>query len=271
MVGHERTGRLCPQHHFRDLYQKISWPAGSRNPRALWQDGHALQDKRRDWGPGEGNMALSGEDSPEGGLLFPEVRCLEFILENGLPVWRYQALDLVLEKRVLLSQAHRSTRMSFGRSVIVMKYWPKIMGCPNCGSIFMVNRDLSILPEKKTCVCRNQPAISDQSETRQPVKTSRCHFNTLRVPIMPNMRKTMKTIRKIKKSIFAIPAAAAETPPKPNSAAMIEIIRNMTAHFNIILSPFHRRRGLLVAPLCQNPVSPDEKWPTHALFLNVSV
>jgi hypothetical protein len=173
MVGHERTGRLCPQHHFRDLYQKISWPAGSRNPRALWQDGHALQDKRRDWGPGEGNMALSGEDSPEGGLLFPEVRCLEFILENGLPVWRYQALDLVLEKRVLLSQAHRSTRMSFGRSVIVMKYWPKIMGCPNCGSIFMVNRDLSILPEKKTCVCRNQPAISDQSETRQPVKTSR--------------------------------------------------------------------------------------------------
>jgi hypothetical protein len=49
----------------------------------------------------------------------------------------------------------------------------------------------------------------------------------------PKMRKVKKIARKIKKSIFAIPAAPAAISEKPSSAAMIEMTKKIAAHFSI--------------------------------------
>lgn len=46
----------------------------------------------------------------------------------------------------------------------------------------------------------------------------------------PRMRKITQIAKKIKKRIFAISAAPAAMPPKPNRAAMIEITKKMAAH-----------------------------------------
>ena len=46
----------------------------------------------------------------------------------------------------------------------------------------------------------------------------------------------MVIMMKTTKIIFAIPAAASEMPPKPKIAATMEIITQITSHFNIIVS-----------------------------------
>ncbi len=45
--------------------------------------------------------------------------------------------------------------------------------------------------------------------------------------------------QKMKNSIFAIPAIEPAIPPKPNTAAMIAIIKKVSAIFNIINSPLY--------------------------------
>jgi len=51
---------------------------------------------------------------------------------------------------------------------------------------------------------------------------------------MARNSKVKKITRKMKKSIFAMPVAAAAMPVKPNAAAMIAIIRKNKAHFSNI-------------------------------------
>ena len=46
----------------------------------------------------------------------------------------------------------------------------------------------------------------------------------------------MKRSKKMKKRIFAIPAALAASPVKPNSAAMMAMIKNMADHESITTS-----------------------------------
>jgi hypothetical protein len=57
------------------------------------------------------------------------------------------------------------------------------------------------------------------------------------------MRKTKNATIKIKKSTFAIPAAAAEIPVKPNRPAMIETIRKKMANLSILSSADGSRSG----------------------------
>jgi len=48
------------------------------------------------------------------------------------------------------------------------------------------------------------------------------------------IKKTTKIIRKMKKRIFAIPAAAMAIPVNPKSAAMIDTMKNMIAHLSMM-------------------------------------
>jgi len=48
------------------------------------------------------------------------------------------------------------------------------------------------------------------------------------------IKKAIKTIRKMKKRILAIPAAAAEIPVNPKSAAMIATIKKIIAHLSMM-------------------------------------
>jgi hypothetical protein len=55
----------------------------------------------------------------------------------------------------------------------------------------------------------------------------------------PSTTKVMQIAKKIKKSTFAISAAPSAIPPKPNSAATIEITKKIAAQRSIIsLYPF---------------------------------
>ena len=54
--------------------------------------------------------------------------------------------------------------------------------------------------------------------------------------INPPTREIRNKMMKIKNRIFAIPAAAAAIPKKPNIAAIIATIRNTTAHPNMAAS-----------------------------------
>jgi hypothetical protein len=50
------------------------------------------------------------------------------------------------------------------------------------------------------------------------------------------INEIINNTRKIKKMIFAIEAAPAATPPKPNMAAMIAITRKIRVQRNIVLT-----------------------------------
>jgi hypothetical protein len=52
--------------------------------------------------------------------------------------------------------------------------------------------------------------------------------------LFPKMSDTTKNIRNTTKRIFAIPAAPAAIPPKPNTAAIMAIIKNVTDQRNIL-------------------------------------
>ena len=54
-------------------------------------------------------------------------------------------------------------------------------------------------------------------------------YNVRLLPARPAIRATTKITRKRKNSIFAMPAEAAATPPKPNTAAMIAVTKNTRA------------------------------------------
>ena len=54
------------------------------------------------------------------------------------------------------------------------------------------------------------------------------------------MRQTRNMTRKMKNSILAIPAAAAAIPPNPKIAAMIAMIKKISAHRSIANSPCNR-------------------------------
>jgi hypothetical protein len=53
----------------------------------------------------------------------------------------------------------------------------------------------------------------------------------------PMTRRTMKITTKMKKSNFAIPAAAEAIPPNPNKAATKAITKNTTAQYSIDVPP----------------------------------
>jgi len=53
---------------------------------------------------------------------------------------------------------------------------------------------------------------------------------------IPNKRLITNNTRKIKNKTFAIDAAPAAIPPKPNNAAINAMIRNIITSRNIILS-----------------------------------
>jgi hypothetical protein len=52
----------------------------------------------------------------------------------------------------------------------------------------------------------------------------------------PKISDNRNNTIKMKNKILAIPAAPAAMPPKPNTAAIIATIRNMTVQRNIVLS-----------------------------------
>ena len=54
--------------------------------------------------------------------------------------------------------------------------------------------------------------------------------------VLPRISEIRNSTMKIKNNTFAIPAAPAAMPPKPNIPAMIATIRNMIVHRNILLS-----------------------------------
>ena len=56
------------------------------------------------------------------------------------------------------------------------------------------------------------------------------------VLLLPNNKLSTNSTRKIKNNTLAMPAATAAIPPKPNTAAMIAIIRKITVQRNIIVS-----------------------------------
>lgn len=53
------------------------------------------------------------------------------------------------------------------------------------------------------------------------------------VDLLPKIRLRMKSTKKIKNKIFAIPAAPAAIPPKPKMAAMMATIKKITVQRNI--------------------------------------
>ena len=54
--------------------------------------------------------------------------------------------------------------------------------------------------------------------------------------VRPRIREIRNSTIKIKNNTFAIPAAPAAIPPKPNTPAMIAIMRKITVHRNIIIN-----------------------------------
>jgi hypothetical protein len=52
--------------------------------------------------------------------------------------------------------------------------------------------------------------------------------------LFPKMSDTTKSIRNTTKRIFAMPAAPAAMPPKPNTAAIMAIIKNVIDQRNIM-------------------------------------
>jgi hypothetical protein len=67
-----------------------------------------------------------------------------------------------------------------------------------------------------------------------PINNSACYFLEKRDP--PNTNAPIKRTRKIKNNILAIDAAPAAMPVKPNTAAIIAIMKNVAAHFNIVVN-----------------------------------
>jgi hypothetical protein len=59
------------------------------------------------------------------------------------------------------------------------------------------------------------------------------------LPLHPKKKKTTQITRKRKNKTFAIPADAAAMPPNPNIAAIIAMIKKVTAQPNIIFTPFY--------------------------------
>lgn len=50
----------------------------------------------------------------------------------------------------------------------------------------------------------------------------------------PAIAETINSTKKTKKRILAMPAAAPATPPKPSTAAMMAMIRNVSDHDNMM-------------------------------------
>jgi hypothetical protein len=57
------------------------------------------------------------------------------------------------------------------------------------------------------------------------------------LPLQPRKKKITQITRNRKNKNLAIPADAAAMPPNPNTAAMIAIIRKITAQPNIVSPP----------------------------------
>ena len=51
----------------------------------------------------------------------------------------------------------------------------------------------------------------------------------------PKIKERTNSTRKIKNKIFAIPAAPEATPPNPNTAAIMAIMRKLTVQSSIIV------------------------------------
>jgi hypothetical protein len=67
------------------------------------------------------------------------------------------------------------------------------------------------------------------------------------------MREIIKIIRKIQKRIFAIEAAPAAIPPNPKTAAIMAIMKNISAQYNIfipgLMNPIHSKISISHAKL----------------------
>jgi len=70
--------------------------------------------------------------------------------------------------------------------------------------------------------------------------------------IMPSTSMTTKIIRKRKKRIFAMPAAAEAIPPNPNKAATTATIKKTTAQYNISQPPLEKRYHIDVPIILQD-------------------
>jgi glycogen debranching enzyme len=79
--------------------------------------------------PDKRTIRLAGEERPEAAYELPEVLS-EFRLEMGLPVWRYQVGDIVVEKRILLpygqNTVHVNYRMTGGAQGVRLILRPRI-------------------------------------------------------------------------------------------------------------------------------------------------
>jgi predicted glycogen debranching enzyme len=77
------------------------------------------------------NVQLGGEELAEGRLDLPGARYLsEFLLEDGLPVWRYHLGGVTLEKRLLLphmqNTVHVTYRLAGGERAVRLKVRPDV-------------------------------------------------------------------------------------------------------------------------------------------------
>jgi len=87
-------------------------------------------------------------------------------------------------------------------------------------------------------------------------------------PSRLRISRTAKMTKKIKKSIFAIPAAVAAIPPNPKAAAIKAITGNTKAHPNKpIVLPFHKQINPALT-LCAN-YSISSVLNRLATFLNI--
>jgi hypothetical protein len=65
----------------------------------------------------------------------------------------------------------------------------------------------------------------------------------------PSNKVTIKSTRKIKNRTLAIEAAPAAIPPKPNTAATMAIIKNITVQRNILFVLFNYKRKIHAAKI----------------------
>ncbi len=85
--------------------------------------------------PGESRFQIGGEERAGGALEWPGGKYLrEFSLEDGLPVWRYEIGDAVLEKRIRLlyfqSTVHLTYRLLSGPPQLRLKLRPSLQFRP---------------------------------------------------------------------------------------------------------------------------------------------
>lgn len=89
--------------------------------------------------------------------------------------------------------------------------------------------------------CHAQPELAQRELQPRRHKTTLLAQGTP-LPLHPKTKKITHMSKNMKNRIFAIPAEAAAIPPKPSTAAINAIIKNVTAQPNIVSPPLAMNR-----------------------------